>query len=102
MVAQFNPQTVIAPEAQHGPSRTVTSPEILPLPRPRLLPTARIAKTCVRTQNSAILTGAPVNKLEDCDGERKVKRTARNIKSEQENLPQKAERKEDLHKKTRI
>jgi hypothetical protein len=57
VAAQVNPQDVIAPEPQRGPSRTVTAPELLPLPRRGPESTAPITKTDVRKRNSEILTG---------------------------------------------
>jgi hypothetical protein len=54
VAAQVNPQNVIAPEPQAGPSRTVTVPELLPLSQRRPESTASITKTDVRKQNSEI------------------------------------------------
>jgi hypothetical protein len=52
VAAQVNPQDMIAPEPQHGPSRTITVLELLPLPRRGPESTARRTKTDVKKQNS--------------------------------------------------
>jgi hypothetical protein len=62
VAAQVNPQNVIAPEPQPGPSRTVTVHEILPLARRRPESTARITKADVRKQKYDMLTGTPMKK----------------------------------------
>jgi hypothetical protein len=95
VVAQINPQNVIAPEPQPGSSRTVTVPERLPLPRREPESTARISKTDVRKQHSEILTGIPMKKkLEDSDCKKKSEKENSKYqeKSKQENLQEEAER----------